>query len=115
MKNHNRKKLMIFYAVACVLIALAFFVSQWMYQTEQEHNQILVESELSEKNRYYWHLGLDCRRSADVSCCLTSVRRMQAQHLKLAEQGMCPEGYKRNMYRCLGSYQWCEPIEGEKP
>jgi len=56
---------------------------------------------------YYLKLEKQCDGNG---CCLTSLRGMIAARSKLAN-GTCPKGYRRNMLKCIHTYDWCEKIE----
>ncbi len=63
---------------------------------------------------YYDDLAQVCRDKQSVSCCMASVNRMKEDGLKLAsEDGSCPEGFVRNMMRCIDSFRWCQPVESK--
>ncbi len=61
------------------------------------------------KDTYYGKLKAACTNTADASCCQASVKRMEAQGYRLAENKQCPDGSSATTARCVGSYTWCEP------
>lgn len=74
-------------------------------------------------NPYYASLRERCEKTAGdaVGCCLASVKAMEAGGYKEAmgtnytqrpdgSDERCPKGYKANMYKCITSYVWCEPV-----
>ena len=63
---------------------------------------------------YYEQLDKDCEEKEDVSCCKSSVSNMRDGGYELVHDFGCLGGYNRNMMRCPGSYQWCEPIDEKK-
>ncbi len=61
------------------------------------------------KNSYYSKLAKECEKEkSSKSCCLASVREMEAGSSVLAKDNKCPVSYKREMFKCVGSYQWCQ-------
>ncbi|OGX28191.1 MAG: hypothetical protein A2787_01790 [Omnitrophica WOR_2 bacterium RIFCSPHIGHO2_01_FULL_48_9] len=60
---------------------------------------------------YYQELSMECRKTAAVSCCMASVRRMTAKQAQLVPAEGCSEGWGKNSLKCVSSYQWCEPKE----
>ena len=61
------------------------------------------------KNPYYSKLAKECEKEkSSKSCCLASVRAMEADKAFLAKDNKCPVGYKREMFKCIGTYQWCQ-------
>ncbi len=47
----------------------------------------------------------ECGESA---CCLGSLKTAYLGKHPLATKGLCPEGYRENMNRCIDSVRWCE-------
>lgn len=58
---------------------------------------------------YYQGLAKQCELKQSVGCCLASVNAMQAGSYQLPINGKCPDGYDREMMKCIDSYQWCQP------
>jgi hypothetical protein len=65
-------------------------------------------SSISADKNYYENLAEKCEEEDD--CCLTSVQTMEEGGYKLWSEAGCPEGQESNIYRCITSYRWCEPI-----
>lgn len=60
---------------------------------------------------YYQELAKKCKETDSFSCCMASVKVMAGGGYKLAPETGCPARFQRNGLECIGSYQWCEPIE----
>ena len=60
-------------------------------------------------NDYYEKLAKECEKErSSRSCCLASVRAMKANSAVLAKDNKCPVGYRKEMFKCIGTYQWCQ-------
>jgi len=47
-------------------------------------------------------------------CCLETVEKMRKHNYKKADidkngKALCPSGFRSNLFRCGGSFAWCEP------
>ena len=74
-----------------------------------EVNNRIVEPVNQETENYYDVLEKKC---AGDNCCLASLKTMRENNYKEADENRkCPEGFNRNMMRCITSYQWCVPME----
>lgn len=61
----------------------------------------------------YDQLERECEGS---SCCISSVRTMRMLDAVLAtNRETCPQGYERDMLRCIDSYVWCVPTRRTPP
>jgi hypothetical protein len=51
-------------------------------------------------------------KTCTSGCCESSVEQMRSTE-SLLKKGAepCPAGYQANMYRCPGSFSWCEPVK----
>jgi hypothetical protein len=65
----------------------------------------------------YRALGEACLKKGSFNCCISSVRTMSLGNYEPAvlNDGVyeCPQGYVKNMQRCIDTYQWCEPEQKE--
>ena len=64
---------------------------------------------------YYRQLNKMCQDRKSVSCCQSSVSRMQRGNFIMAPETGCPEGTFRNRLKCVDSLTWCEPIKTNTP
>ena len=60
---------------------------------------------------YYKELAKECKKTDGFGCCITSVNAMEAGGYKLVPKEGCQQGFQENMFKCIQSYKWCEPIE----
>lgn len=75
--------------------------------------------------QYYGHLRDTCKRNAaeqlwkrvwgepaeslkEDTCCMASVATMEQIGAREAEDNMCPDGFQKNILRCITSKSWCE-------
>jgi len=73
-----------------------------------------LKKEINSYPDYYKQLAEKCESNSGnigPGCCISSVRDMVIGNYKLEPENGCPEGYQRNMLKCIGSYKWCEPIK----
>jgi len=61
-----------------------------------------------EPSSYYTNLREVCREKSDENCCLVSVNAMESNYAKIAPKEGCPDGYRREMLKCMSSFAWCE-------
>ena len=62
---------------------------------------------------YFEKLAKRCEQSESSNCCLASIKEMKRGLFKEAIDDSCPQGFKRNLMRCISSLAWCEPITEE--
>lgn len=77
--------------------------------------------------QYYGHLRDTCKRNAaqqlwkrvwgepaesltEDTCCMASVAAMEQKGAREAENNMCPDGFQKNILRCMTSKSWCEKV-----
>lgn len=89
-----------------IIITSILLLSAGCQKVKTTENQNKPEPQGS---NYYQDLKKQC---GSDSCCLSSVNYMEKGSYELVENGVCPTGMFKNMYRCITSKQWCEP---EKP
>jgi hypothetical protein len=70
-----------------------------------------LKKEINSYPDYYRQLAQECQAKRTGGCCMSSVQNMLSGNYKLSPGSGCPDGYKRNMLKCIDSYQWCEPVE----
>jgi hypothetical protein len=68
-----------------------------------------VPQEWTKINNYYANLAEQCKNKQSKGCCLSSVTAMEKEGYTLAENDICPKGFKINQGLCIDSFVWCEP------
>jgi hypothetical protein len=110
-----------------VLVSLFYMVFRSNFFSPDniiESNQVIKQLEVNQdvdnitqnnaepvlNEAYYDVLTAQCEQGpeANIECCLSSVKNMQASSSILAENNQCPEGSDKNILRCPGSFTWCE-------
>jgi|GEM_PF-7132962 len=92
-----------------ILLVVAIFAVAGMFVYLRSYTPIAVTS----FSEYYQQLADQCKSSVSDGCCMTSVNTMSDGGYKLAEKdGKCAEGFSVNMFKCKGSYRWCEQNTG---
>lgn len=102
-KNKRFQKKILIYIIIFVVIILLL---NWLAKSEQANRMNQAEN----FNVYYKGLLAQCdKASAAYTCCFNSVAYMAANNFKQAGIG-CDPGFKLNMFKCEGSYKWCEMV-----
>jgi hypothetical protein len=91
------KKVVLILIVSVLIIALIFMMPY-----------LNRKLEISSYPEYYKKLAIECESKESYECCISSVRNMFNGNYTLALEGECPEGYLKNMLKCIDTYVWCE-------
>jgi len=64
----------------------------------------------------YDALAQECKQKDSVSCCMASIRVMKENNYipaskDASENYNCPEGFNKNMMKCIDTFRWCEPVK----
>ncbi len=70
-----------------------------------------LKNKINNYSDYYKQLIEGCKSKNNQSCCISSVQYMQNGNFKLAPKSGCPEGFQKDMLKCIDSYKWCRPIK----
>lgn len=67
----------------------------------------------------YQALAESCKQRGSVNCCMSSLRTMRENNYFPASEDdsgnySCPEGFNRNLIRCIDSFIWCQPVEQKR-
>ncbi|MCK5123357.1 MAG: hypothetical protein KAQ87_04405 [Candidatus Pacebacteria bacterium] len=96
---------LLFAGMGTIIIGGGYIIGE--YGKNRINNQITKP--VNQEENYYDVLEKKCDGDG---CCLASLKVMRENNYKEADKnGNCPEGFNRNMMRCIISYQWCEPIK----
>lgn len=97
-------------SVIIIISGAKFIIEYYKTQNFQANNQI-VKPDNQQSQNYYDILEKKCGDVYD-SCCLSSLDIMRQGGYKEAdENGNCPDGFEKNMQKCITTFQWCEPIK----
>ena len=88
------KKIIMYTVLVMILIALVI-----IYFSVRAGNEAV----------YYQKLSEECTTKTSYSCCIASVNAMKSVNFILMPEQGCPEGYIKNMMKCIDSLEWCEP------
>ena len=103
-KNKKFQKKILIYIIIFVVIILLL---NWLIKSGQSNRN---KNQAENFNAYYKGLLAQCdKASAAYNCCFNSVAYMAANNFKQAGIG-CDPGFKLNMFKCEGSYKWCEMV-----
>ncbi|MDP3900040.1 MAG: hypothetical protein Q8Q23_03090 [bacterium] len=106
-------KIVVFLGVTTVMVVVAYIVYIDNFQWRSEGwrwSEGWPPSSTVQQPPYYKSLLTNCQNQND-ECCIESVTVMQKSgYIPMPSSG-CPAGLMQNQLRCLGSYQWCEPIK----
>lgn len=100
--------------VAIVIgLAVVLLIGSIVYTQLKQKSDIPNEqkSDISKLPDYYRNLAKECESRASYSCCISSVNYMADGNYTLEPETGCPEGYQRNMLRCIDTFKWCEPVK----
>lgn len=70
-----------------------------------------LKNRVSNFEGYYGELAKQCVENykEGPNCCLGSVDAIRKGGYKLSQDGTCDDGFRVEMFKCIGSYKWCEP------
>ena len=83
----------------------AFIVSLNLY------NYLSKRVEVCRFPDYYQKLASQCLQKGSYSCCISSVKNMRQGNYRIEPESGCPEGFNRNMLKCIDTFIWCEPTK----
>ena len=106
------------------MMVLAVLVGGYFMYKKTKKEVIKIDTSMSLVTRenvsteYYQELRDKCKEGKmdQLSCCLDSVKKMEVLRGTLFPKGNnnesgiygCKEGLRRNVLKCVGSYEWCE-------
>lgn len=96
------------YGMLVLVIVTGLLIHQ-NYRLKQE----VSNTSANTSNSYYENLKQQCNQKQSKGCCLSSVVTMESGGYKLAEGGICPVEFKKNVNLCIDSYEWCEPTTSQ--
>jgi len=98
------KKILTISLIVIGLVAVLIIGSNNLLALKQENG-------ISKLPDYYKNLAKECKSRSSYNCCMSSVNNMANGNYKLEPETGCPDGYQRNMLKCIDTFVWCEPVK----